>query len=184
MNRPCFGKQGCKANTNDGVCGHWASYFSSPQRRCRPDHLDVMLAVNCRLFLQLNVSLFVSGVWGCRARNVLVTRAAPRPPVRPQRSGGSGMERTEVPVSAPRPGGAPRWRRSSNWEGCQTLWAALLSPSLSIQYNTRSVSVFACSVFFILLFESFILQEEQDIRALQAKNRKLGEALDQRQVQK
>lgn len=28
----------------------------------------------------------------------------------------------------------------------------------------------------------FILQEEQDIKALQVKNRKLGEALDQRQV--
>lgn len=28
----------------------------------------------------------------------------------------------------------------------------------------------------------FIFQEEQDIKALQAKNRKLGEALDQRQV--
>lgn len=29
---------------------------------------------------------------------------------------------------------------------------------------------------------AFLVQEEQDIKALQAKNRKLGEALDQRQV--
>lgn len=29
---------------------------------------------------------------------------------------------------------------------------------------------------------ALIFQEEQDIKALQAKNRKLGEALDQRQV--
>lgn len=31
-------------------------------------------------------------------------------------------------------------------------------------------------------FVNVIFQEEQDIKALQAKNRKLGEALDQRQV--
>lgn len=32
------------------------------------------------------------------------------------------------------------------------------------------------------MFESIVFQEEQDIKALQAKNRKLGEALDLRQV--
>lgn len=32
------------------------------------------------------------------------------------------------------------------------------------------------------MFDSILSQEEQDIKALQAKNRKLGEALDQRQV--
>lgn len=35
---------------------------------------------------------------------------------------------------------------------------------------------------FVILLESTLFQEEQDIKALQAKNRKLGEALDQRQV--
>lgn len=122
--------------------------------------------------------VFVSGAWGCRDRSVLLTPAAPRPPASLQRSGGRGTEKTGVPVSAQPPAGAPRWRLSSNWEGCPTRWAALFTYLVNLHLATHMLRVVCCYFTHVCL----AFQEEQDIKALQAKNRKLGEALDLRQV--
>lgn len=99
-------------------------------------------------FALFSYSLFVSGVWGCRDRSVLLTPAVPRPPVRPQRRGGRGKERTEVPVSARLP---PRWRQSSNWEECPTQWAPLFSTLLLINYSQSQSQMLKVMCVWLLL---------------------------------
>lgn len=124
------------------------------------------------------VSLIPSEVRGCRGRSALQIPALSRPPGHPQRSEGRGKERMEDPVWAQPLVEAPQWRRSSNWVACPTLWGPTFVLrhwicTFSSSYNNRPQYTNWCVIVF---------QEEQDIKALQAKNRKLGESLDQRQV--
>lgn len=83
-----------------------------------------------------------------------------------------------------------RGRREHRGGDChQTGRGVQLCESPSIIHSTPNISISSrlhvlwlsfllCAV----MFQSNLFQEEQDIKALQTKNRKLGESLDQRQV--
>lgn len=120
---------------------------------------------------------------GCRGRSVLLTPALPCPPGHPQKSEGNEKERMEDPVWAQQLVEAPQWRRSLNSVECPTLWGPLLF------FTILRWAFFSEDLFFLVqlakwvtTWYTIVFQEEQDIKALQAKNRKLGESLDQRQV--